>query len=1200
MAAGAYDVGNAVLQIVPSFLGLEAAVRREAQKAGRDAGRLFREEFDRASGGSGAPIGPSPQASSRAGAASAGAFATAFRARLEAAQRSLPELQIGAASSAAEQELKELQSQLLALRDAKIGVDIDEAAAAAKVEELRAKLADLGRNSPSVAIRINAAQAAAELQGLQQQVARLDGQNPVITPIVNPAPAVEGLAAVSGGMSLLSLGALSLAPALIQVGAAVTGVMSGIAAGALAAAAGVGVLLLALTPVVKAVILAGKAEESAAQDAKTLADRQAAAAAAADQLAGAQRNLAQAQASAASQERQAARAVEDAERGAADAAKDLIRARLDATESAEDAAQRVVDAERTASRAAEDATRRVADAKQAAADAAEDGAQRIADAEDRLVDAQEQAQDAQERLTRAREDAAAALADLDSKVRHNALNQREANLDLEKAEKQLAFVRQFGSRANARQIEIAQLAVDEAKQRVIDLAQEEKDLGKDRADAASKGVEGTRSVIDAKEAVADADRAAVRAAEDLAKARIEVTKAQAEAERALSRAREDQVRSELDNTDAVTDARKAQVRDREDAARSIERAEQRVADVERGISEARIRQTEQAVANATSIANAQQGVVSANRAVEASARNMAAGTQTATDKAKKAYEDLPPAAQELVDLIRGPMKDGLKELSETASAGLLPGLKDGIVALGPAFPLLLTFVENASTAFGNLFREAGQALTAPFWTDFFGFLNGRIGKDADTFGRIFGNLFKGLAGIFQGFGPVIDQVGQGFLKLSERFAKFGESAAKGENEGFGKFIKFVLDAGPKVATFFGSFASALANVAVALAPIGGLILAAFTGLFDLIGRVNPTVLGAIAAALLTIGVAMRVAAIATAAWNAVMVFLAGTLTVTPIGAIIIGILALAAALIYVFTQSETLRRGFGIVMRAIGNAVAETAKFIAARFMDVVGFFRNLPGRVAGFGRGIFDGVRNAAADAARWVRDRITDIISFVRGIPARIGNIGANAFSGLRNAAVTVKNGAVAAFNGIVSAVQSIPGRIAGAFRNLASLITAPFRAAFQGVKNLWNNTLGGKGFHIGGRFGIPDFGFTIPRLARGGTARAGRPHYVGEEGTELFVPGVTGTVVPHGQLMAALGEARLFDSGGFLPTGLSLAMNNTRSPEPILTAGQWDAIMARTSGGDGTSGPLVAIGEFHATPDQSPHRIAVELAWLARATG
>jgi len=43
--------------------------------------------------------------------------------------------------------------------------------------------------------------------------------------------------------------------------------------------------------------------------------------------------------------------------------------------------------------------------------------------------------------------------------------------------------------------------------------------------------------------------------------------------------------------------------------------------------------------------------------------------------------------------------------------------------------------------------------------------------------------------------------------------------------------------------------------------------------------------------------------------------------------------------------------------------------------------------------------------------------------------------------------------------------------------------------------------------------------------------------------------------------------FDSGGWLPTGISLVYNGTGRPEPVLTEAQWDAIAAATQGSDGS---------------------------------
>lgn len=49
-----------------------------------------------------------------------------------------------------------------------------------------------------------------------------------------------------------------------------------------------------------------------------------------------------------------------------------------------------------------------------------------------------------------------------------------------------------------------------------------------------------------------------------------------------------------------------------------------------------------------------------------------------------------------------------------------------------------------------------------------------------------------------------------------------------------------------------------------------------------------------------------------------------------------------------------------------------------------------------------------------------------------------------------------------------------------------------------------------------------FGIPFLAEGGVAQAGKPHIVGEEGPELFVPGQTGRVIPNDQITKTSGSS------------------------------------------------------------------------------
>lgn len=75
------------------------------------------------------------------------------------------------------------------------------------------------------------------------------------------------------------------------------------------------------------------------------------------------------------------------------------------------------------------------------------------------------------------------------------------------------------------------------------------------------------------------------------------------------------------------------------------------------------------------------------------------------------------------------------------------------------------------------------------------------------------------------------------------------------------------------------------------------------------------------------------------------------------------------------------------------------------------------------------------------------------------------------------------------ILSAIRAVPGAIKGFMKGVSGILTAPFSAAFSGIKRLWNSTLGGKGLSIPGW--VPNIGgkgFTIPYFHTGGIVPGG----------------------------------------------------------------------------------------------------------------
>lgn len=113
---------------------------------------------------------------------------------------------------------------------------------------------------------------------------------------------------------------------------------------------------------------------------------------------------------------------------------------------------------------------------------------------------------------------------------------------------------------------------------------------------------------------------------------------------------------------------------------------------------------------------------------------------------------------------------------------------------------------------------------------------------------------------------------------------------------------------------------------------------------------------------------------------------------------------------------------------------------------------------------------------------------------------------------------------WDAIKSGASKMKNGLVGIFSGIGSIITAPFRAAVDGVRALWNSTLGGKGFSAPSWIpGIGGKGFTIPYLADGGTITGSGMAVVGEAGPELLSLGRGAQVTP------LTGKNRAIGGGG-----------------------------------------------------------------------
>ena len=892
-----FQAGTAFVEVTASFRGWDTALAAQSRtlgafgdQVGKQVGDSIRDGIERGiKEGLGEGFAGAPAESSRKGRESGGAFADSFRSQLAAALKALPKVDLNADASDVDRKIAAVRAQLQELSTKRIGIDISDAEARAKLVRLRDELVKLGNSSPSVQVRADVAKAVLELGAFEALVRKVDGKRIEVKADADTAGASAKLAALASAASgsvpsfgLLVTAGLALGPAIIPVAAAATAALAGLGLAAAGAVAGFGVAFLALKPIVGAVQALGAADASAATDAASAATAAKAKANAIEsgnaQVASSETALGNTRDTVAAAAVNAAQRVGDAQRGLADAETQSaqgIKAALGQVTSAEAS---LTNARESAASGAVNAAQRVSDAQRGLADAHTQAAQgvqtalaQVTSAERTLAQAQQSELAAQQALTDARKSAQQQLQDYQTQLADGALAQRGALLGIQSAKENLDKVNASGTSTQL-QRDQAQLAYDQAVQHNVDLGVQQARLKASAAAAVKAGVDGSKQVVAAQVSVSQSVQntvtaekalaaaragvaaAQVKGAEQVAKAQEAITTAQraqadqarqgavqiAAAERTLATAREGVVAAQVKGAEqvakaqeAVATAQRAQVEQARTGAAQILTAQEAITTAQRA-------QADQARQGAAAIAAAQQSVANAQRSLAAAYDQTSSAGVSSGNKVKEAFAGLTPVGATFAQFIYG-LKDSFRGLSEAAQTGLLPGLQEAIKNLLPAMPGLTKFVGDLAKVMGDLFVQASKALTGPFWTEFFSFIGGSAAGWLKTFAETFGNLIKGAAGLFKALAPVGDLFNDSLLKGSKSFADWAANLST--NTGFQKFLAYIKDNTPAVGKLLKDLGLAFDNIIIALAPFGPKIIEGLDKFLLLIANTDPVKLG---------------------------------------------------------------------------------------------------------------------------------------------------------------------------------------------------------------------------------------------------------------------------------------------------------------------------------------------------------------------
>ncbi|MEV5420284.1 hypothetical protein [Streptomyces albogriseolus] len=854
----AISVGSVEVDVVPNTRGFRARMQDglvpAANQVGDEISRIIGRHITRGVADAvrqGVQNGArtAQPAAVRGGQQTGSAYARSLKASVQAALRDLPEIRLDADSTPAQREIATIRAQLQTLADAEVGVDIDAGEANARIAQLQARLQRLAASDADVDVRMDVTAASAQLAAFQAAVNRLDGQTAHVNVDTRSAAA---------NMSLLTSAALTLGPAILPVLPVIAAGLGAIAAAGAAASVGVGAVALVAVPAFKQIGSVLQAQK-AAQDAATNATMQGGQAAA--QAASRANQLASAQAAVASAERNGARQIQRAH-------EQVAQARRNAAQTAAQAAVR-----------------------------AQQAARAVEDAEESLADAQRDARRAQEDLTAARRIAARELQDLNAQLAGAELDQRQAVLDLQDAERELRAVRAQGSKAQAGDLERAQLNYDRAKQNLKDQTTETSRLKQETAAANKAGVEGSDTVRTAQERLADAQ------------------------EQVADRAR------------AVKDAQAEQARTAAENAQRIADAQRQVADAQRGVSEAQVQAAEQAAAAQRQLAQAQQaGTGSVDQAAIAQAKYRA-------ELAK-----LSPAARQTMTAYLG-LRDAFGAWSRSLQPAVMPIFTRALNGMKRALPGLTPFVLEASSAIQGLMDRASQELKTPFWRRFRDDLEKSVKPAIEGLGVSFGNVFKGMAGIIGGFLPHMDSISARMQNVTKRFADWG--AGLRDSPEFRDFLSYSSEMAPRLGGALKEVATAALRIAQGMSPISRIVLGVVEKVAQGIGWLAEkapwlvtTIYGAAAAfgawriALLLWSGAMWLAGKAYKAFDLIM-------KMSTFGLIVLAVIAVVAVIILLWKKCDWFRNAIKGVWAAIKSAALAVKNWFAGPFANF--FTKTIP-----------------------------------------------------------------------------------------------------------------------------------------------------------------------------------------------------------------------------------------------------------------
>ncbi|MDA2891263.1 hypothetical protein PDG61_10115 [Mycolicibacterium sp. BiH015] len=764
----------------------------------------------------------------------------------------------------------------------------------------------------------------------------------------------------------------------------------------------------------------------------------------------------------------------------------------------------------------------------------------VEQAEKGVERAKRDARDAERDLTRARKDAVEQIEDMQLALSGAALSEKEANLALLEAKRDLADLGKDGQSFDMIDREQAILRVEQAEQRLAEIVESNGDLAEKAAEQNRVGVEGSDEVVAAKERVADANQAVIDSQQQLADAMQAVADAQ------------NQGQSGIDSFDAMIGQRLGPALDA-------------VKNLRNSITDNLTTALAPAFSSFIGLVDKTSPKLVGLSGVLGT---VGAGVATALSR--------PEAMQGINNMLDASTRFFSAFTGESGMAGLTTGLVSFAGTAAKTFAGVGVGISDSLQSVGDWLRNitpAQMTLTFEALQQVFENIRNVVGPIIGALRELAGISAPALAPGFQALGDAIAQATPGVMAMArDLMPALGQvmqnlaPVIPSLVNAFTPWATIVAAIAPPIATLvshLGPLAPVILGVTLAAKGIGAAMFVWQTamaaasiaqGVFAAATGASSVSLGTNTIALAAHRVALIAGSAATTAITGAQWLLNAALNANPIGLIVLALAGLVAGLVYAYNNSETFRNivqaaweGIKTVMSAVWDWVSVTLwpgiKAVFQGIGDAAGWLWNNAIKPA------WDGIKTGIeiawtiikvvfeawktewqliGDGAMWLWNNA--IAPAWEGIKA--------AFSGAWDFVSDIfdrfKSGWDVLKTGVVGAADAIKSGVKQAFSGLAEIIKAPLKALGSFLENIPTEVLG---ITVPGADTLNNWGKTLKELSGGG--------YTGA----LPVDQIAGVV--HGDEWVIQARSRRRIENAY-PGLLDYMNNNGRLPLPGYEAG------------------------------------------------